>query len=85
MAKSGMILMTGGVVVNDCKGNFVVEFTNSGPLGTSKTIVNAVPNGKMRINNISILVGDQVDVEVHESNLNTGRIVNRVTERSKRR
>lgn len=61
-------LVLTGVVLEHIKGKFRVQ------INKDHTIL-AVLSGKVRINNVKVLIGDTVDVEVSEYNLSLGRIV----------
>lgn len=60
-----------GEVVDFCKGKFTVRVNNS-------LSVLATLSGKIRQNEIKILVGDMVKVEVSEYDTSKGRIVTRI-------
>jgi translation initiation factor IF-1 len=60
-----------GVVTDSCKGKFTVKITDTHS-------VLAVLSGKIRQNEIKILLGDKVRVEVSEYDTNQGRIVSRM-------
>jgi translation initiation factor IF-1 len=60
-----------GFVTDSCKGKFTVKVTDNHS-------VMAVLSGKIRKNEIKILVGDKVRVEVSEYDTNQGRIVSRL-------
>jgi len=60
-----------GKVVNACAGDFVVE-TDKGVKIVCK------PSGKMRQNQINILEGDRVIVQVSEYDMSRGRIIRRL-------
>jgi len=59
-----------GVVVDSCKGKFKIKVSDS-------YHVLATLSGKIRQNEIKVLVGDQVVVEVSEYDTTQGRIVRR--------
>lgn len=61
-----------GIVVDANKGQFKVEI-NDNP----NHIVLATLSGKIRMNSVRILIGDRVNVEVSEYDLNRGRITYR--------
>ncbi len=67
MAKDGVIEVEGKVVEALPNAMFRVELEN-------KHIVLATISGKMRKNNIRILAGDSVTVEISPYDLTTGRI-----------
>lgn len=60
-----------GEVVDFCKGKFTVKINNS-------LSVLATLSGKIRQNEIKILLGDIVRVEVSEYDTSKGRIVTRI-------
>jgi translation initiation factor IF-1 len=70
LAKDDIIKMTGTVV--DCLKNaqFRVKLTEN-------HIILATISGRLRQNNIRILLGDSVDIEMSPYDLNRGRIVYR--------
>ena len=68
MAKSDYIQMEGTVVTAYPNSVFEVELMNS-----HKVLCNI--SGKLRLNNIRILVGDKVEVEMSPYDLTKGRIV----------
>jgi translation initiation factor IF-1 len=70
MAKETPIIQTGEVVEALGNANFRVELENG-------HIVTCVISGKIRKNNIRILVGDKVDVEMSAYDLTRGRISHR--------
>ncbi len=59
-----------GTVIDANKGQFKVEITEG-------HIVQATLSGKIRMNSVRILIGDRVNVEVSEYDLNRGRITYR--------
>lgn len=65
-----MISMKGRIVDAAPGAKFKVELENG-------HIINAVINGKIRQNNIQILLNDTVEVEMTVYDLNTGRITYR--------
>ena len=70
MAKEETIKFTGAVLEVLPNTNFRVELTNG-------AVILAHISGKMRKNNINILLGDRVDVEVSPYDITKGRIVYR--------
>ena len=70
MAKQEPITVKGTVTEVSGRGVFIVELEN----GHSVT---CHPSGKMRMYNINIMAGDQVDVEISPYDLTKGRIVHR--------
>lgn len=60
-----------GEVVDSCKGKFNVK------IGENQFVM-AVLSGRIRQNEIKVLVGDKVIVEVSEYDTTQGRIVRRV-------
>lgn len=70
MAKEEAIVMTGRVVDAAPGARFKVRLENG-------HVMNAVINGKIRKNNIQILLDDVVEVEVSPYDFNLGRIIYR--------
>lgn len=68
MAKQGVIEVTGTVIENLPNSLFRVEVDNI------EQIILCTLSGKMRINNIRLLVGDKVKVEMSPYDLTKGRI-----------
>lgn len=66
-----------GKVVETVKGKFVVQIPSADP-DTKLLIILAHPAGKLRKNNIKIVQGDKVKVEVSPYDLTKGRIVYRL-------
>jgi len=60
-----------GVVIDSNNGRFRVKITDD-------HIVLATLSGKIRINNVKILLGDYVKVEVSPFDLHQGRIIFRI-------
>jgi translation initiation factor IF-1 len=60
-----------GLVTDSCKGKFRVKMNDS-------YIVLATLSGKIRQNEIKILVGDKVKVEISEYDPSQGRIISRL-------
>jgi translation initiation factor IF-1 len=67
MSKQDCIKMTGTVVQDKSNSIFDVELDNG-------MTITATLSGKIRMNNIRILVGDKVDVELSMYDLTRGRI-----------
>lgn len=67
MSKQDCIKMTGTVIQDKSNSIFDVELENG-------MIIKATLSGKIRMNNIRILVGDKVDVEMSMYDLTNGRI-----------
>ncbi len=67
MSKQDCIKMTGMVVQDKSNSIFDVELDNG-------MTITATLSGKIRMNNIRILVGDKVDVELSMYDLTRGRI-----------
>jgi translation initiation factor IF-1 len=65
------ILELEGVVLDSSKGKFRVEVSDS-------LIVLCSLSGKVRMNNVKILTGDRVKIEVSGYNLQLGRIIYRL-------
>lgn len=70
MSKGKLIPIEGRVVEDLSNNKYKVELDNG-------VVVNAYIGGKIRINNIRILVGDVVTVELSPYDITTGRIVYR--------
>lgn len=70
MPKGKLIPIEGRVVEDLSNNKYKVELDNG-------VVVNAYLGGKIRVNNIRILVGDVVTVEVSPYDVTTGRIVYR--------
>jgi len=71
MSKKDDEIKIEGIVIEGCKGDFVVE--------TDKGVkIRCKPSGKMRQNKINIIEGDRVIVVVSEYDMTAGRIVNRI-------
>ena len=70
MPKGKLIPIEGRVVEDLSNNKYNVELDNG-------VVVNAYLGGKIRVNNIRILVGDVVTVEVSPYDVTTGRIVYR--------
>ena len=64
------ILELEGYVIESSNGKFKVEVSE-------KLIVMCSLSGKIRINNVKILIGDRVKIEVSAYNLQLGRIIYR--------
>lgn len=73
MAKDDIILTKGRITDAAAGAKFKVTLVENGH------VLNAVISGKIRKNNIQILLGDLVDVEMSPYDLNLGRIVYRYT------
>lgn len=74
MAKNKDVLVFEGVVAHSCKGNFIVlSKTNEG-----ERKINATPSGKLRQNQIEVLVGDKVTVECSPHDPTRGRVIFRL-------
>lgn len=71
MAKQDYIEVEGTIVENLSKGNFRVEIQNG-------HLVLCTVSGKMRINNIKLVTGDKVKVQISLYDLNRGRIFARL-------
>ena len=67
MSKQDCIKMTGTVIQDKSNSIFDVELENG-------MVIKATLSGKIRMNNIRILVGDKVDVEMSMYDLTNGRI-----------
>ncbi len=67
MSKQDCIKMTGTVIQDKSNSIFDVELENG-------MVIKATLSGKIRMNNIRILVGDKVDVELSMYDLTNGRI-----------
>lgn len=67
MSKQDCIKMTGTVIQDKSNSIFDVELDNG-------MTITATLSGKIRMNNIRILVGDKVDVELSMYDLTRGRI-----------
>lgn len=63
-----------GIVVNACKGDFVIESIQNG--NTLKIV--AKPAGKLRQNKINVSVGDRVIVQVSPYDMTKGIITKRL-------
>jgi translation initiation factor IF-1 len=70
MSKGKLIPVEGRVVEDLSNNKYKVELDNG-------VVVNAYIGGKVRINNIKIIVGDVVTVELTPYDITTGRIVYR--------
>lgn len=70
MAKEEAIVMTGKVTEASPGARFKVRLENG-------HVLNAVINGKIRKNNIQILLDDTVEVEMSPYDMNMGRIIYR--------
>lgn len=70
MPKGKLIPVEGRVVEDLSNNKYKVELDNG-------VVVNAYIGGKIRINNIKIIVGDVVTVELTPYDITTGRIVYR--------
>ena len=70
MSKGKLIPIEGRVAEDLSNNKYKVELDNG-------VVVNAYIGGKIRINNIRILVGDVVTVELSPYDITTGRIVYR--------
>ena len=70
MPKGKLIPIEGRVVEDLSNNKYKVKLDNG-------VVVNAYLGGKIRVNNIRILVGDVVTVEVSPYDVTTGRIVYR--------
>ena len=70
MAKEEAIVMRGKVVDAAPGARFKVQLENG-------HILNAVVNGKIRKNNIQILLNDEVEIECSLYDMNLGRIIYR--------
>ena len=70
MAKDDMIVLKGVITDASPGARFKVKLENGHTL-------NAVISGKIRKNNIQILLNDQVEVEMSVYDLNSGRITYR--------
>lgn len=70
MAKLNMT----GVVVGGCKSDFTVSV----PTQKEPLIIQAKPKGALRINQIFIMDGDTVEVEVDATNPSRGLITRRI-------
>ena len=68
MAKDGLIEFEGTVVDVLPKTTFTVELSNGHKITT-------YISGKLRVNNIRILLGDKVTVEMSPNDLSQGRII----------
>ncbi len=58
-------------IFEGCKGNFKAR-TKTG------TVINCTPSGKIRKNQINILIGDKVIIEMSPYDLTRGRIIQRL-------
>lgn len=70
MSKEEAIVMRGRVTDASPGARFKVRLDNG-------HVLNAVINGKIRKNNIQILLDDEVEVEVSPYDMNLGRIIYR--------
>ena len=70
MAKEDMIKLSGQVVEVLPNAMFRIELEN-------KHIITATISGRLRQNNIRILLGDSVEVEMSPYDMNRGRLVYR--------
>ena len=70
MIKDGLIELE-GVVLDGSKGKFRVQVTD-------KLVVLCSLSGKIRMNNVKILTGDKVKIEVSGYDLTKGRIIYRL-------
>jgi len=70
MAKQQLIPAEGEVLEASGGGIFKVKLT-------SGHVITAHPSGKMRMNNINILPGDKVSLEMSPYDLEKGRIIRR--------
>lgn len=70
--KDNMVKLNGTVIKAYSAVDFDVELNNE-----NKTIIRAYVSGKMKVNHIRIIVGDEVDVELSPYDLTKGRIVQR--------
>jgi translation initiation factor IF-1 len=68
MAKEGSIKMSGEVILSHANATFDVKLEND-------HIVKAHVSGKIRINNIRIMPGDKVSLELSPYDLSKGRII----------
>jgi len=71
MAKQGVIVQHGVIVDTLGNSNFNVELENG-------MIVLCTISGKMRMNYIKIMTGDQVEIEMSMYDLTRGRITKRL-------
>lgn len=62
-----------GVVTHGCRSDFKVEVTTA----KEPLVIDARPKGKLRMNDITILVGDKVEVECDATDPKRGQIVSR--------
>lgn len=65
------ILELEGTIFESCKGKFKVKVSD-------KLIVVCSLSGKIRINNVKVLIGDKVKIEVSAYDLTKGRITYRI-------
>lgn len=63
-----------GIIVNACKGDFVVETSQNG----KELKIVAKPAGKLRQNQINVLVGDKVIVLLSPYDMTRGIIIRRL-------
>jgi translation initiation factor IF-1 len=70
MSKENLIIQSGEVIEALGNSNFKVELEN-------EHIVMCIISGKIRKNNIRILVGDKVEIEMSPYDLSKGRISRR--------
>lgn len=70
--KDNMVKLYGTIVKAYSAVDFDVELADK-----NKTIIRAYVSGKMKVNHIRIIVGDEVDVELSPYDLTKGRIVQR--------
>lgn len=71
MSNADKVVLDGVVVEALRGGQFKVEV----PFGDSKIVVQAYVSGKIRKNDIAIVTGDKVTVELSTFDLSKGRIV----------
>ncbi len=76
MSKQNVIEQTGTIVENLSNSMFRVELENG-------VIILCHISGKIRINNIRLMVGDNVKVEMSPYDVSKGRIVTRINNISK--
>lgn len=72
MAKIPLITVDGTIIDDLCNCKYKVMLDNG-------KVVNSYIAGKMRKNNIRVMVGDRVTIELSPYDLNNGRIVYRKT------
>lgn len=67
---SNILKVEGVVIESNGNNNYKVELTNG-------VTIRAVLSGKMKLNNVRVIVGDKVDIELSAYDLTLGRITYR--------